>query len=184
MAPFRNIHNHPSRTVEVCRNRFYRHHGRVSTSISQVLIVTSPSNPIISATISLALCIIMHPALLTRVILIAIFTPLALLFALLPLPRTQRIALRTLASASGAFGTILATALLTQIPAWANVWERLWTANSLQWGTAQERGLDAAFCTLWAAGAACDWVLKKQFGEDPDQVRRCLLPFLTSLHMC
>ncbi|TDL23193.1 hypothetical protein BD410DRAFT_839101 [Rickenella mellea] len=123
------------------------------------------------ATLSLALCIMLHPALLTRVVLMSIITSLSLILAVLPVARTQHAAIRTLASAVGAFGAVLSIALLAhpQILSWANAWDRLWTSNSLEWGTAAERGLDVAFCAFWGAGAACDWLLKRAFGEDPDE---------------
>lgn len=97
------------------------------------------------------------------------------LFVLLPIPRVQHCAVRFAAASTGAFGLVVSIALLAKIPAWANVWERLWVAEDPTgtWGTSQEKGLSGGFCLFLAAGIACDWLLKRQFGECPDEVRVC-----------
>jgi hypothetical protein len=71
----------------------------------------------------------------------------------------------------GAFGIVLATALIAGIPAWANVWDRLWLQDDAEWGTVKEKGLSAAWCFLLVLGATCDFLLHRKFGENPDQVR-------------
>ncbi|KAJ8454159.1 hypothetical protein ONZ45_g19413 [Pleurotus djamor] len=78
-------------------------------------------------------------------------------------------AIRISASATGAFGMTLSTALLAHIPAWANAWERLWQPHNIQWGTSQEQGLSAMFCLCTIFGSAVDWYLRRRFGECPDE---------------
>lgn len=121
---------------------------------------------------ALILAVVLHPPLLVRLIFIAILTPLSIVATLLPVTRTQHIAVRFAAASSGAFGTVVSIALLAHIPAWADVWERLWMQISLKndWGTIPERGLSAAACILLVGGIASDWALKRKFGENPDQV--------------
>jgi len=121
--------------------------------------------------LGLILAVILHPTLLTRLIFIAILTPLSLVAVFLPVPRTQHSAVRAASSSTGAFGTVVSIALLAQIPSWANVWERLWMQISLtnEWGTSMERGLSAAACIILAGGIASDWALRRRFGENPDQ---------------
>lgn len=98
------------------------------------------------------------------------------MLVLLPIPRIQHWAVRFSTASTGAFGLIISIALLAHIPAWANIWERLWEPLDLTgtWGTGQEKGLSGGFCLFLAAGMACDWVLNRKFGECPDEVR----PFL------
>ncbi|KAJ7705276.1 hypothetical protein B0H17DRAFT_1298329 [Mycena rosella] len=123
------------------------------------------------ALLAIAVSVIIHPSLLARVIITAVFAPTFTLFVLLPIPRVQHCALRCATAATGAFGLVLSIALLANIPAWANVWERLWQAEDLSntWGTAQEKGLSAGFCLFFVAGMACDWLLRRKFGECPDE---------------
>jgi hypothetical protein len=90
--------------------------------------------------------------------------------ALLPLDRFQHASLRVAASATGSFGMILSIALLSHTPSWANVWERLWLSDKLEWGSGMEKGLSAALCLLFFTGLACDWILHWKFGACPDQV--------------
>ncbi|KAF7368988.1 hypothetical protein MVEN_00225400 [Mycena venus] len=120
---------------------------------------------------ALAVSIIIHPSLLARVIITAVFTSASTLLVLLPIPRVQHWAVRFSTASTGAFGLILSIALLAHIPAWANVWERLWEAVDLTgtWGTGKEKGLSGGFCLFLAAGMACDWFLRRKFGECPDE---------------
>lgn len=128
------------------------------------------------ALISLALAVIIHPSLLTRIVLISITTPLLTLLTLLPFPKVQYASLRFASSTTGSFGLIISIALLSKKPilAWANVWERLWLVDSTgtneQWGTSAEKGLSAGFCLFLVLGIVCDWFLNRRFGECPDQV--------------
>lgn len=114
----------------------------------------------------------LHPSLLARIIVIAIFVPIVTILALLPISRCQHSSLRFALSSTGAFGVILSISLLAHIDSWANVWERLWISvgPTDQWGSSQEKGLSAAYCFLLVGGIGCDWILKRQFGENPDQV--------------
>ncbi|KAF8968937.1 hypothetical protein BDZ97DRAFT_1902721 [Flammula alnicola] len=135
---------------------------------------------------SLALCVIIHPSLPSRIILVgvflALFTILVLLVSLLPNSRlTQSILhslLRLCTSSTGAFGLVMAIALLLnpKEEGWANVWERLWLMDGPEnpdgqvgWGSAQERGLSAAYAVFLFAGMAVDWALGRWIGECPDE---------------
>ncbi|KAH9912699.1 uncharacterized protein BXZ73DRAFT_56051 [Epithele typhae] len=121
------------------------------------------------STLALGLSVMLHPSLLTRLILVAIFSPIGLLLCLLPIVATQHTSVRIGMSAAGAFGTVQSIALLAHIPAWTEVWDRLWVSNGSNWGTAQEKGLTATFCLFLLLGTACDWFLRSKFGENPDQ---------------
>ncbi|KAJ7678261.1 hypothetical protein DFH06DRAFT_1168277 [Mycena polygramma] len=120
---------------------------------------------------ALAVSVVIHPSLLARIIITAVFASTSTLFVLLPIPRVQRTAVRFAASSTGAFGLILSIALLAHIPSWANVWERLWVTEDLTatWGTIEEKGLSAGFFLFLATGMACDWFLRRKFGECPDE---------------
>jgi len=121
------------------------------------------------ATLAISISVITHPSLLTRVILVATFFPILTVFTLLPLHRFQCAVVRTAMSATGSFGLVLSIAIAAGIPAWSNVWERLWVSDSLEWGTTKEKGLSVGFCLFLIAGIVCDWFLKRHFGENPDQ---------------
>ena len=92
------------------------------------------------------------------------------LFTLLPLVKFQHASLRFATASMGSFGVIVAIAALAHVPAWANVWERLWLTASIEWETSKEKGLSAGFCLFLCAGMVSDWFLKRTFGECPDQV--------------
>ncbi|TFK86845.1 hypothetical protein K466DRAFT_492029 [Polyporus arcularius HHB13444] len=121
------------------------------------------------STFALAFAVILHPSLLTRLILVAIFTPIGVVMCLLPIARTQHVFVRLAMASIGAFGTILAIALLAHIPSWTEVWDRLWIKDGSFWGTGQEKGLSAAFCLFVLVGVASDWFLKRKLGENPDE---------------
>ncbi|KAJ7472228.1 hypothetical protein B0H11DRAFT_2282799 [Mycena galericulata] len=123
------------------------------------------------ALFAIAVSVMIHPSLLARIILTAVIAPTVTLFVLLPIPNLQHSAVRFATASTGAFGVIVSIALLAKIPAWANVWERLWVAEDLTgtWGTTQEKGLSAGFCLFLGAGIACDWFLRRKFGECPDE---------------
>ncbi|KAF5360661.1 hypothetical protein D9756_004634 [Leucocoprinus leucothites] len=126
---------------------------------------------------SLALCVIIHPSLTPRVVLIAISVPLltflVLLFYFVPKFHSWLLhpTLRFCTSSNGAFGIILSISLLLnpKVEAWANVWERLWLQDGDSWGTGKEKGLSAAFCIFLVVGAATDWALRRWIGECPDE---------------
>lgn len=113
----------------------------------------------------------MHPSLITRIVLTAIILPILPAMTLLPLVRFQHATLRFAMSVTGAFGVVLSIALLSHVQAWANVWERYWESDGLTWGTSKEKGLTAVLCLFCCAGMACDWLLRRVFGECPDEVR-------------
>ncbi|KAK0221493.1 hypothetical protein IW262DRAFT_1374225 [Armillaria fumosa] len=121
------------------------------------------------ALFALALSVIIHPSLLTRIVFLSICTPIVTLFTLLPLIKFQHASLRFATASMGSFGAVVAIAALAHVPAWANVWERLWLTASIEWETSQEKGLSAGFCLFLCAGMASDWFLKRSFGECPDQ---------------
>lgn len=127
-------------------------------------------NNVFSCTFALAISVIVHPSLLTRVVLTAVFTPIGTLFCLLPFPHCARIALRVAASSLGAFGITEAVALFIRNPAWGNVWERYWMHDGIAWGTSSEKGLSAGFCFFFVTGLVCDWFLHAKVGENPDEV--------------
>ncbi|KAI0761979.1 hypothetical protein BD413DRAFT_665887 [Trametes elegans] len=121
------------------------------------------------STLALAFAVIVHPSLLTRHILIAVFTPIGLIMCLLPIARTQHVFVRVGMASVGSFGTVVSIALLARLPAWSDVWDRLWIHDGSDWGTAKEKGLSAAFCLFLLVGIASDWFLKLKLGENPDQ---------------
>jgi hypothetical protein len=113
----------------------------------------------------------LHPSLSSRVILTAVVVPILTIMTVLPLARTQHSAMRLSTCSTGAFGIVVSIALLSRVPSWSNVWERLWVPSSVEWGTSKEKGLTAAWSFLLAAGIACDWFLRRKFGENLDEVR-------------
>lgn len=66
---------------------------------------------------------------------------------------------------------VVSIALLAGVTPWANVWERLWVSDGAGWGVSKEQGLSAGYCLFLCSGVAVDWLLKRQLGENPDQVR-------------
>jgi len=131
-----------------------------------------PSEEFISTSIALAASVAIHPSLLTRVALVSVFASTLAILTPLPIARLQPILLRISASAVGSFGLVLSIALFSRIEPWSNVWERLWVHDGIRWGSAQEKGLSAAFFLFLVSGIGADWWLKFKFGENPDQVRR------------
>ena len=131
-------------------------------------------NLFFSASFALALSVMLHPSLLARIIIMAVFVLILTILALLPISRCQHSSLRFALSSTGAFGVILSISLFARIDSWANVWERLWISvdPTDQWGSSQEKGLSASYCFLLVGGMGCDWILKRRFGENPDQVLR------------
>ncbi|KAG6841990.1 hypothetical protein C0991_004481 [Blastosporella zonata] len=123
--------------------------------------------------LALSISVVIHPPLLPRQILTGLFASLsllaALLFSLPALSRFLRPTLRILTASSGAFSLVLSIALLTHIPAWADIWERLWLGDSESWGTSKEKGLSTAYFILLGAGILTDHVLNKWLGECPDE---------------
>ena len=124
-----------------------------------------------SATLAVALAVIAHPSIVTRIIIVAIFTVLGIVACLLPFPRIGEVALRFADASTGSFGLVLSIAILVRNTAWGNVWERLWVDDGDGWGTSKEKGLSAAYCLLFCVGVACDWLLHAKLGENPDEVR-------------
>ena len=125
---------------------------------------------------ALAISVAIHPALLTRITLVAVFASTLAILTPLPITRLQSTLLRVSTSAVGSFGLILSIALFSRIEPWSNVWERLWVHDDIRWGSAQEKGLCAGFFLFLASGIVTDWWLRFKLGENPDQV--CHLPSL------
>ena len=123
-----------------------------------------------SATFALAISVICHPSLLSRQILAAIFIPIGTLLCLIPIPKFSHAPLRISCAASGAFGVVVSIALLAHIVSWGNVWEHFLATNSVDWGTSKEKALSATYCVLLPIGIACDWLLHRNIGANPDQV--------------
>ncbi|KIY67864.1 hypothetical protein CYLTODRAFT_375306 [Cylindrobasidium torrendii FP15055 ss-10] len=121
------------------------------------------------STFAMAISVMIHPSKLTRVVFIGICIPIVTIACLLPLVRFQHASLRFATGSMGAFGVVQSIAILANIPAWTNVWSRLWTTSSSEWGTSPEKGLSAGFCLFLVAGMVCDFFLRAQFGECPDE---------------
>ncbi|KAI9510258.1 hypothetical protein F5148DRAFT_1181046 [Russula earlei] len=119
--------------------------------------------------LALALSVSIHPSLLTRRIFLALLVSISCILTMAPFVRTQRPSIRLTASASGTFGLILCTSLLTHVQPWSNVWERLWIEDGNGWGTGKERGLSAGYWLILIAGCTVDWALKKFCGGNPDE---------------
>lgn len=137
-----------------------------------------PSKEFSSASIALAVSVAIHPSLLTRVALVAIFASTLAILTPLPIAHLQQILLRTSVSAAGSFGLVLSIALFSHIEPWSNVWERLWVHDDIHWGSTQEKGLSAAFFLFLASGISANWWLRFKFGENPDQVRHSPPPIV------
>ncbi|KAL0564897.1 hypothetical protein V5O48_017139 [Marasmius crinis-equi] len=126
-------------------------------------------------TFSLALSVITHPSLLSRLIFLAITTPILLLFTLLPLIKFQHGALRFALASTGSFGLITSIALLSSLKGGeaditAGVWwYHLFVKDGLGWGSSKEKGLCAAYCLFLLVGSVTDWALRRKFGECPDE---------------
>ncbi|PPQ88396.1 hypothetical protein CVT25_011275 [Psilocybe cyanescens] len=132
---------------------------------------------------ALALCIITHPTLLSRVILVGIFLPLftslVLFTAIVPIPRLTtnflHPLLRLCTASTGSFGIVLSIALLLnpKEESWANAWERLYMANGApdgaMWSSSKEQGLSAVYAVFLFSGMAVDWALRRKIGECPDE---------------
>lgn len=121
------------------------------------------------ASLALAIAVSIHPSLLTRIALVAVFASTLAILTPLPIARVQPILLRISSSAAGSLGLILSIALFFGTEPWSNVWERLWVHDDIRWGSAQEKGLSAGFFLFLASGASADWWLRFRFGENPDQ---------------
>lgn len=121
------------------------------------------------ASLALAFIVIAHPSLLTRIAIIPVLTVTGVVISLLPIVRVRNVALRFANASAGSFGIILCIAILVRNDAWGNIWDRLWIKNGVGWGTSQEKGLSAAYCVLFLAGVASDWLLHRKFGENPDE---------------
>lgn len=124
-----------------------------------------------SCALALAVSVIVHPPLLARIILAAVFTPLGTILCLLPFPRYARPALTVASVCIGAFGIVMTIALFAHNNSWSNVWDRFWVSDGVGWGSSKEKGLSAAFCFLLCAGLLGDWYLHTKIGENPDEVR-------------
>ncbi|KAF9485368.1 hypothetical protein BDN70DRAFT_871406 [Pholiota conissans] len=135
---------------------------------------------------ALALCIITHPSLPSRIVLVGIFLPLftllLLLASILPISRLTNALLHPLmrlcTASTGAFGLIMAIALLMQPKeeGWANAWERLWMNDGpvnadgrVEWGSTKEQGLSAGYAVFLFSGVVSDWALRRWIGECPDE---------------
>ncbi|EPQ54720.1 hypothetical protein GLOTRDRAFT_111384 [Gloeophyllum trabeum ATCC 11539] len=120
-------------------------------------------------TLALSFSVIVHPSLLTRIVLPSVSIPILTILVLLPFPRVRHASLRIACSSTGAFGLVVAIAILNGVEPWADVWQRLWVSDGPGWGVSKERGLSAGYCLFLATGIVVDWFLKRRFGENPDQ---------------
>jgi len=121
------------------------------------------------AALALIVAVIFHPALLTRLVLLAIFVIAFLTSSLIPYPRYQRLSIRITSALTGSVTTIMSICIFSGISSWGDVWLRLVIKTSANWEGGQEQGLSAATCILFIAGCASDWALRWKFGEDPDR---------------
>ncbi|KAE9395098.1 hypothetical protein BT96DRAFT_1022092 [Gymnopus androsaceus JB14] len=126
------------------------------------------------ALFALSVCVIIHPELSTRVILVSVSMSLLTLSIIAAelIPSFKHSLLRFAASSTGAFGVTLSIALLaspSSALSWASVWSHLALAASTVWGTSAEKGYLALFCLLLIAGAAADWGLWRKWGTNPDE---------------
>lgn len=121
------------------------------------------------AAFSLFVTVVCHPEELARSILLGVCATISTILCLLPIPKVQHGAVRSASAWLGAFGIILAISILSGASDWSDVWARLWVSWDPSWGTSVEAGLSAAFIGLAAIGIAVDWLLKRQFGECPDE---------------
>lgn len=121
------------------------------------------------ASLALAVSVMIHPSLLTRIVLVGVLASTLAVLTPLPIARLQPILLRTSSSAAGSFGLVLSISLFSHTEPWSNVWERLWVHDDIRWGSAQEKGLSAGFFLFLASGVSTDWWLRSKFGESPDQ---------------
>ncbi|THU81912.1 hypothetical protein K435DRAFT_465589 [Dendrothele bispora CBS 962.96] len=120
---------------------------------------------------SLAISVIVHHSLLTRIVLTSIIASILTLLVCLPLERFQLLSLRLAARSTGSFGLVISIALLAHIPAWANVRSRYWLKSSVESEGSKEHGLDASFCLYLLVRTASDYLLRRLFGECPDEKR-------------
>ena len=134
------------------------------------------------AAFSLFFTVVCHPGELARSILLAACATISAVLCLLPIPPIRHGALRSAAAWLGALGIIISISILSGASDWANVWARLWVSWNPAWGTGIEDGLSAAFVCLAIVGMAVDWLLKRQFGECPDEVC-CFRSFLCPLQL-
>jgi len=126
-------------------------------------------------TLALAVSVLVHPSLLTRIVLTAILAPIGTSACLLIPHQYIRIPLRIATSSTGAFGTVFSIALFARISSWGGVWERYWIKDSIEWGTNTEKGLSAAYWVLLCLGIVSDWFIHSRIGENPDEKwDRCL----------
>ncbi|KAI0029483.1 hypothetical protein K488DRAFT_8711, partial [Vararia minispora EC-137] len=56
---------------------------------------------------------------------------------------------------------------LANVPAWSDIWSRLWVDADAAWGTGAERGISTGFWLLLILGYFSDLVLKRRFGGNP-----------------
>jgi Domain of unknown function (DUF4203) len=122
------------------------------------------------AAFSLFVTVVCHPEKLARSILLGVCATISTILCLLPIPKVQHGAVRSASAWLGALGIILAISILSGPSDWTDVWARLWVSWDPSWGTGMEKGLSAAFVGLALVGMAVDWLLKRQFGECPDEV--------------
>ncbi|KAM6497588.1 hypothetical protein JOM56_005536 [Amanita muscaria] len=132
---------------------------------------------------SLVLCLILHPPLLGRYIILGVISPLVTLPITVvgilstyfhPSPKSSsliHIFLRITTSTTGAFSFLLAVSLLPNppLPSWPNAYSRLYISDGSGWGTTQEKGLVAAWFFFAALGFIEDWALKHWLGQNPDE---------------
>ncbi|THU86870.1 hypothetical protein K435DRAFT_842743 [Dendrothele bispora CBS 962.96] len=112
---------------------------------------------------SLAISVIICPSLLTWIVLPSIITPILNLPIYLPLDGSN----------VSPFDWLLA------LPAHSDL-SRSWLKLSLEWEGSKEHGLDAGFCLFPSVGIASDDLLRRLFGQCPNEQRDKYLANYTS----
>ena len=126
---------------------------------------------------ALLLSVIVHPSLITRLVLLLLFAIIFLLGIFLPIRngRLQAWFVRISAAFAGSTTLIIAIALLQRIDGWAHALLRFVILSENSWGGSKERGLSAAVVLFSVIGVASNWFLSRKFGRNPSEVRQFFL---------
>jgi hypothetical protein len=126
---------------------------------------------------ALILSVIVHPSLLTRLVLLLLFAIIFLLGTFLPIcsGRLQPWFVRMSAALAGSTTLIISIALLQRIDGWAHALLRFVILNENSWGGSKEEGLSAAVVLFSLIGVASNWFLSRKFGRNPSEVRQFFL---------
>ncbi|KAJ3785560.1 hypothetical protein GGU10DRAFT_354506 [Lentinula aff. detonsa] len=127
------------------------------------------------ALFSLAVCIIIHPGLSTRIVFVIVGMSVLAIGILLttfvpPLSKFKHASCRFATSSTGAFGVTMCISILTSSSAsWSSPFSHLYVQSSDSWSNSSEKGFSALFSVLLILGTSSDWVLWRKWGECPDE---------------